>query len=379
MKNLFDFTSDQIKYKNFSEEVRLLKETKAGASYSKYTCLNKNGVTFQEVPGLVGLVGAAVMGYVNGDRSRPVIIGPATKPTIIASSFGGKWYGNRALISGGYDNITFYNAVEYFAIPSLSDSANFGSLLAALLKAASCSNNTRGVMAGGTNSTPASVNTIQYNTFATAGNAISFGSLVTGRTAMAACSNGSRGVFQSVRPGGLKNMEYVTIATLANSSQFGDNANDLGDRAGASNGIRGIFAGGIAAGVATAIDYFSIASVADSVLFGDLQTARSGLAGVGNSVYCLFAGGGTSAPAYFAVIERIATATLSNSSTFGNLTATKVGVVGVHNETRAVFTGGYNGTNTSTIEYTSFSTTGVSANFGNLQAARYHAAGTSGD
>lgn len=87
MKTLHDYTNEQIRYKNFSEEVRLVKETKAGTSYSKYSCTNKNGVTFYEVSGMQGLKGSAVMGYVNGDRARPVIIGPATKSTIVKSSF----------------------------------------------------------------------------------------------------------------------------------------------------------------------------------------------------------------------------------------------------------------------------------------------------
>ena len=36
--------------------------------------LTKNGVTFQNVPGMAW-IGVGVLGYLNGDRGRPVILG----------------------------------------------------------------------------------------------------------------------------------------------------------------------------------------------------------------------------------------------------------------------------------------------------------------
>lgn len=381
MKSLYDYTNEQIRYKNFSEEVRLIKETKAGASYSKYTCTNKNGITFYEVPGLIGLTGAAVMGYVNGDRARPVIIGPATKPTVVKSSFG-LWYGNRAVFAGGYDNATIFGMIEYVSIPSLASTASFGNLTVARFKAASCSNAARAVTAGGT--TPSVSSVIDYITVATLGNSSNFGSLIDGRTGMSACSNSIRGVFASYKVSANKNMEYVTLASTGNSASFGDMVENVFDRAGASNGSRGIFAGGITEAPGNvntgAIEYLNIASVGNSQDFGDLQgSARSGLAGIGNAIYALFAGGGTPSPAYYSYISYLAIASLGNAGNFGNLQAAKVGVVGAHNATRALWAGGTSGANTAVIEYTQISTSGTSANFGNLSAAKYHAAGTSGD
>jgi hypothetical protein len=73
-------------YVNFSEDVTIVRETKAGSGYSMYTVTNKNGVTFQVVPGEAGIKDKATMGYVNGDRGRPLVFGPAVKATNTSSA-----------------------------------------------------------------------------------------------------------------------------------------------------------------------------------------------------------------------------------------------------------------------------------------------------
>lgn len=60
-------------YANFSEEVQILKETSAG-TMTLYTVKNKNGVTFQKVPGQPNLKNRGFMGFVNGDRARPIML-----------------------------------------------------------------------------------------------------------------------------------------------------------------------------------------------------------------------------------------------------------------------------------------------------------------
>ncbi len=45
----FDTTID---YKNFSKEVVINNENKSGNNFSLYNVTNKNGVTFQNVPGI---------------------------------------------------------------------------------------------------------------------------------------------------------------------------------------------------------------------------------------------------------------------------------------------------------------------------------------
>jgi hypothetical protein len=50
-----------------------------------YTILNKNGVTFQKVPGQSGLSDRGFMGFVNGDRARPIMLTGSVKTTITDS------------------------------------------------------------------------------------------------------------------------------------------------------------------------------------------------------------------------------------------------------------------------------------------------------
>ena len=87
MKAIKDYVNLGISYKNFSEEVIILSGSKVGKNYAKYSVKNKNGVIFYNVPGDVDLKDRAVMGFVNGDKSRPVLIGPGAKATINKSSF----------------------------------------------------------------------------------------------------------------------------------------------------------------------------------------------------------------------------------------------------------------------------------------------------
>jgi len=72
-KDFIDSLNVKSDFDNFSEEVQILKETSAG-TMTLYTVKNKNGVTFQKVPGQPGLVNRGFMGFVNGDRARPIML-----------------------------------------------------------------------------------------------------------------------------------------------------------------------------------------------------------------------------------------------------------------------------------------------------------------
>lgn len=79
IKNLSKTIGTSIAYNNFSEEVEILSETKLHAGYSIYEIVNKNGVTFHAVPGQTGISESGIMGFVNGDRGRPTLLGAGTK------------------------------------------------------------------------------------------------------------------------------------------------------------------------------------------------------------------------------------------------------------------------------------------------------------
>lgn len=77
-KDFIDSINVKSDYDNFSEEVQIDRETSAG-SMTLYTVTNKNGVTFQQVPGQPGLANRGFMGFVNGDRARPIMLSGSVK------------------------------------------------------------------------------------------------------------------------------------------------------------------------------------------------------------------------------------------------------------------------------------------------------------
>lgn len=84
-KDFVDSVNAKNKYENFSEEVKILSSAQAG-NMTIYTILNKNGVTFQKVPGQSGLSDRGYMGFVNGDRARPIMLTGSVKTTTTEST-----------------------------------------------------------------------------------------------------------------------------------------------------------------------------------------------------------------------------------------------------------------------------------------------------
>ncbi len=84
-KDFVDSVNVKNKYENFSEEVKIVSSAKAG-NMTIYTILNKNGVTFQKVPGMSGLSDRGFMGFVNGDRARPIMLTGSVKTTTTEST-----------------------------------------------------------------------------------------------------------------------------------------------------------------------------------------------------------------------------------------------------------------------------------------------------
>ena len=90
---------------------------------------------------------------------------------------------------------------------------------------ASCSNSTRGIMAGGESPSPSKVNTITYITLATLGDGVDFGDLTGAKNEHDAVSSSTRGfVVAGNDPSSTKLnvIEFVTIATTGNAADFGD-------------------------------------------------------------------------------------------------------------------------------------------------------------
>ena len=77
-KDFIDSINVKSDFDNFSEEVQIDRRTSAG-NMTLYTVTNKNGVTFQQVPGQPGLENRGFMGFVNGDRARPIMLSGSVK------------------------------------------------------------------------------------------------------------------------------------------------------------------------------------------------------------------------------------------------------------------------------------------------------------
>lgn len=84
-KDFIESINEKNRYENFSEEVKIISSANAG-NMTIYTILNKNGVTFQKVPGQPGLSDRGYMGFVNGDRARPIMLTGSVKTTTTEST-----------------------------------------------------------------------------------------------------------------------------------------------------------------------------------------------------------------------------------------------------------------------------------------------------
>lgn len=86
MLEINNVINEKNRFRNFAEEVEIVRETKAGDAYSLYSVKNKNNVTFQAVSGRPDLNGKGFLGYINGDRARPTVFGFGVKTEIVATT-----------------------------------------------------------------------------------------------------------------------------------------------------------------------------------------------------------------------------------------------------------------------------------------------------
>jgi len=222
---------------------------------------------------------------------------------------------------------------------------------------------TRGVMAGGSTSSPQDV--IGYVTFATEGDASDFGDLTRGKYGVTGASNETRGIFaggEMSYENTLKDIDYITIASTGNASDFGDLTFFKSGQGGGGSSTRAIFAGG---SITTnpknnVIDYVTIATTGNATDFGDLTVARGDLGGASSSTRLLFFGGYSTTDTN--VIDYVTIATTGNATDFGDLTVASFAQSAASNNTLAVIDdGGYGSYDQVTI-----ATTGNATNWGSV-------------
>ena len=243
-----------------------------------YTKSSSDPVITTNPSGGVGTV------WVNQSSGEVYVCTDATSNENVWTNIGGgsgdvklQWYGGRGVHMGGTTNTSYgghTDNMSYVAISTPGNAADFGNMTNSRLGGiGTASNNTRLVMAGGSNNYPTSLNTMDYITVASTGNATDYGDLTTACRYKGGVSNGTRGVYAGgyeagSDPGAVASIDYRDVASTGNCSDFGDlsAAGQAGQHW--SNGTRAIIAS--VGGNTNVIEYITVASTGNSTDFGDM-------------------------------------------------------------------------------------------------------------
>ena len=275
----------------------------------------------------------------------------------------------RALFGGGASSVSSYsNVIDFVSISTLGNASDFGDLTVGRTNPAALSSATRGVWAGGQDSS-GRLKVMDYVTITSAGNASDFGDLLEKVRLLSAMANSTRGVYAVGYndPSGPNNIyEYITIASTGNSTDFGDSLRNKNNAAGCASPTRGIVGGGQSGSNINEIEYITIASTGNATDFGDLTNARRNLAACSSDVRGVFSGGIISAVTN--VMDYITIASTGNASDFGDLTQSKQNVRSAGSNTRGLVAGGSlaDGTMVNVIEYFDIATAANASDFGDL-------------
>ena len=129
--------------------------------------------------------------------------------------------GDRGFVAGGAeDPSTHSTAIDYFAITTTGNAADFGDLTGTALTACGSGNSTRALIALGDTGGSA-VNVIDYITTASTGNAADFGNLLSAKFGGGSCATNVRWIMAGGSPS-TNVIEYSTIASAGNGIDFGD-------------------------------------------------------------------------------------------------------------------------------------------------------------
>ena len=146
-------------------------------------------------------------------------------------------------------------------------------------------------------------------------------------------------------------------------------------------GARGVFhAGRTSSGTeVNNIDFITISTTGNAVDFGDSTqaTEANNTSCVSSRTRGLYAGGYTHPTGHHDQIGFITISSTGNSADFGNLTQSRRAVSGVSNATRGCFCGGLSPTPRDTVDFVTMATTGNAVDFGNLISDRQTGTGMS--
>jgi len=291
--------------------------------------------------------------------------------------------GSRGLTGGGYIT-TKQDVIDYWTIPTLGNSVDFGNLSEQRYWIASCSSTTRGIWGGGgvSPTSPNKTDRIDFVTISSTGDATDFGNLVQARYGLASCSNRTRGLFSGGYQAPGSQVDHIDYITIASS---GVHAQDFGNLSFAryylsslSSSTRGVILSG-RTGTSpytyyNAIDYVTIASTGNANDFGDLLVRGSEGYTAANSTRGIYFSGYDNGSGV-SNIDYITTASTGNAQDFGDMVGNViVASSATADSTRGVTSGGYQpGTSsiTNRMTYVTIATTGNTIDFGDQSDARY--------
>ena len=292
---------------------------------------------------------------------------------LVTNSAGGT--GVRGLTGGGYAS-SKSDVIDYFTISTLGNAQDFGNLSEARYWTSSHASSTRGVWGGGAVSptSPNKTDRIDYVTIASTGDAIDFGNLDSARYGLGSCSNQTRGLFAGgYQPPGsqIGNVDYITIASTGNAKDFGDLTVARNYMSALASSVRGVFLSGRSGTnpytYYDTIDYVTISSQGNVQDFGNLLASVSSGQAASNPTRAIYASN-ENTPTN--TIQFITIATTGNAQDFGDLTANQMQGSATASSTRGIISGGYVAAYVDTIQFVTIATTGNATDFGNLTVAR---------
>ena len=292
--------------------------------------------------------------------------------------------GTRAVRMGGNLAPNWINVIDYWNLATTGNAADFGDLANNVFGAGVVSSRTRGLYAGGYKTPTHSGSTTQIERieFSSPSNGIDFNDLTQARMDFSGMSNQTRGVMA----GGTNNqgggwtsyniIDYVTIASAANAVDFGDIAAGASSQPG-SNGAasptRGVFASG---SQQADISMITIASTGNTTNWGDMNMGNATVGSDSNAIRVIYAGAYNSTKIKYSTI-----ATNGDAVDFGDTTVKKYIPAVAASSTRACIAGGKQqpspGAMENGIEYIQIMSEGNSIDFGNLTQSVYNCQGLS--
>ena len=191
-------------------------------------------------------------------------------------------------------------------------------------------------------------------------------------------TGGTRGLIAGgYSPSNVNTIDFINVSTAGDATNFGDLSSIKFDFAGqAASRVRGIFGGGYQSGQPrqNTIEFVTIASTGDAQDFGDLTRESNALISFSNQTRAIWAGGYYPAPAKTDIIDYVTIAQTGNAVDFGNLIAATRNMGSCASPTRGITAGGTvdapSNNRQNVIQFVTISTTGNSADFGDLTVAR---------